>query len=212
MLVLYKLLKIQLFFNLILFFAHLQAVLIPIFLGIKSYKRFKHIRFPLLATYAFISLGLASMFEMLDHTATNWIYVDHTTIFNWLFYSFLSLGLSLFTISIARNKLNIILNILVLIAAIFSYWLLGKYITLIFQIFISILLISQWWNRFKDLVFLIYPLTGVLCTTLFGIILSNTGQQVWHLFIGPSGTISVFTFYAVLCRSRKKEVIITNFN
>ena len=190
-----------------MFLAHLQAVLIPISLGIKSKKKFKQISLPFLTPYAFISLGLASMFEMFDHTTTDWIYKDHTSIFNWLFYSFLSIGLSFFTISVAKNKSIIATNFVLIIAAIFSYWFLGKSTTLLIQVLISILLISQWWNRFKDWVFFIYPITGVIFTTFFGILLSSSGEQIWHVFIGPSGTISVLAFYAVLKRSRKKEII-----
>ncbi len=187
--------------------AHLQAVLIPILIGIKSINRFKQIRFPQIPPFAFISLGIASMFEMFDHTTTNWIYVDHSSIYNWLFYSFLSIGLSFFTISVAKNKSIITNNILLIIAAVFSYWFLGKSTTLLIQVLISILLISQWWSRFKDWVFFIYPITGLLFTTFFGILLSSSGQQIWHVFIGPSGTISVLAFYSVLKRSRKKEII-----
>ena len=187
--------------------AHLQAFLIPVLIGIKSINRFKQIRFPLLPPVAFISLGVASMFEMFDHMTTDWIYVDHSSIYNWLFYSFLSIGLSFFTISVAKNKSIIISNILLIIAAIFSYWFLGKSTTLLIQMLLSILLISEWWRRFKDSVFLIYPITGVIFTTIFGILLTNSGDQIWHVFIGPSGTISVLAFYAVLKRSRKKEII-----
>ncbi|ABM75837.1 Hypothetical protein NATL1_12791 [Prochlorococcus marinus str. NATL1A] len=194
-------------FRLLLLLAHLQAFLIPIIIGIKSRNKFKQIRFPLLTPFAFISLGLASMFEMFDHTTTDWIYVDHSSIYNWLFYSFLSIGLSFFTISVAKNKSIITSNILLIIAAVFSYWFLGKSTTILIQVLISIQLISQWWSRFKDWLFLIYPITGVIFTTFFGILLSSSGEQIWHLFIGPSGTISVLTFYAVLKRSRKKEII-----
>ena len=186
---------------------HLQAVLIPILIGIKSINRFKQIRFPLLPPFAFISLGLASMFEMFDHMTTDWIYVDHSSIYNWLFYSFLSIGLSFLTISVAQKKLIITSNILLIIALVISYWFLGKSTTILIQVLISILLISQWWSRFKDWVFLIYPITGVIFTTFFGILLSSSGEQIWHVFIGPSGTISVLTFYVVLKRSRKKEII-----
>ena len=84
------------------------------------------------------------MFEMIDHTTTNWIYIDHSSIFNWLFYSFLSIGLSLFTISVAKNKLIIATSTLLISAVIFSYWFIGKSTTLLFQVLISIILISQW--------------------------------------------------------------------
>ena len=146
------------------------------------------------------------MFEMFDHTNTDWIYVDHSSIYNWLFYSFLSIGLSLFTISVAQKKSIIIFNILLIIAAIISYWFLGKATTLFFQVVISFLLISQWWRRFKDWVLFIYPIMGVIFTTFFGILLSSSGEQIWHVFIGPSGTLSVLAFYAVLKRSKKREL------
>ena len=94
-----------------------------------------------------------------------------------------------------------------MIAAIISYWILDKSITLLFQIIISFLLISEWWARFKDWVFFIYPITGIIFTTFFGILLSSSDEQIWHLFIGPSGTISVLAFNSVLNRSRKKEII-----
>ena len=147
------------------------------------------------------------MFEMFDHTTTDWVYVNHTSLLNWLFYSFLTIGLSFFTISVTKKKSIIVFNIFLLITAIFSYWIVGKSITLILQVLISILLISEWWKRFKDWVFFIYPITGVIFTTFFGILLSSSGEQIWHIFIGPSGTVSVLAFYAVLKRSRKKEIL-----
>ena len=191
----------------LLLLAHLQAFLIPILIGTKSIKKFNQIRFPSLIPFAFISLGFASMFEMFDHTNTDWIYVDHSSIYNWLFYSFLSIGLSLFTISVANKKQVIICNIFLIIASIFSYWFLGKTTTLFIQVLISFLLISKWWSRFKDWVIFIYPITGVIFTTFFGVLLSSSGEQIWHIFIGPSGTLSVLAFYAVLKRSRKRELI-----
>ena len=146
------------------------------------------------------------MFEMVDHTKTDWIYVDHSSIYNWLFYSFLSIGLSFFTISVTKNKSIIICNILLIIAAIMSYWFLGKTITLLVQVFISFLLLSQWWRRFKDWVLFIYPIMGIIFTTFFGILLSSSGEQLWHIFIGPFGTLSVVAFYTILERSRKIEI------
>jgi len=92
-----------LFFS-ILLLAHFQAAIIPILLGIRSIKKFKHIRKNELIPLGFIFLGLASISEMIDHTQTSWIYVDHSSLFNWLFYSFLSLGLACLSISVIKNK------------------------------------------------------------------------------------------------------------
>ena len=65
----------------ILLFAHFQAAIIPILLGIRSIKKFKHIHKNELIPLGFIFLGLASISEMIDHTQTSWIYVDHSSLF-----------------------------------------------------------------------------------------------------------------------------------
>ena len=190
----------------ILLLAHLQAAAIPIFLGIKSFNRFKHINKNKIIPFGFIFLGIASIFEMIDHTQTSWIYVDHSSLFNWLFYSSLSLGLTCLSISVVKNKFIQITNICICFSSIISYFLFDKSIALFFQVFISILLIINWQRTFKDWLFILYPIFGIIFTTFFGTNLSISGNQFWHIFIGPSGTISVLTFYIVLKRSHKKFI------
>ena len=192
-------------FFLILFFAHLQAVIVPIIFGIKSINKFKHIKNNNLIPFGFIFLGLASMFEMIDHTKTDWIYVANSSFFNWLFYSFLALGLTGLSISVIKNKSIIATNIFLCFGSIFSYLLLNKTLSLSFQVLISIFLIINWQRIFKDWLFIAYPIFGIILTTFFGSNLSITGNQIWHIFIGPSGTISVIIFYLVLKRSNKNN-------
>ena len=148
----------------------------------------------------FISLGLASICEMIDHTQTSWIYVDHSSLFNWLFYSFLSLGLTCLSISVVKNKFFLIINVCISFCSIISYLLFDKTIALFFQVIISIFLIINWQRIFKDWLFILYPIFGIFFTTFFGTNLSTSGNQFWHILIGPSGTISVLTFYLVLKR------------
>jgi len=196
-------LEFILFFS-ILLFAHFQAAVIPIILGIKSFNKFKQINKNKLITFGFISLGLASIFEMIDHTQTSWIYVDHSSLFNWLFYSFLSLGLTCLSISVLKNKFIQTINFCIAFCSIISYFLFDKTIALLFQVIISIFLIINWQRTFKDWLFILYPIFGIFFTTFFGTNLSSSGDQFWHILIGPSGTISVLTFYLVLKRSDKK--------
>ena len=193
----------MLFFS-ILLLAHFQAAIIPIFLGIRSINKFKHISKSTLIPLGFIFLGLASISEMIDHTQTSWIYVDHSSLFNWLFYSFLSLGLTCLSISFIKNKIIQTTNFCISLCSIISYFLFDKTIALIFQIIISIFLIINWQRTFKDWVFILYPIFGIFFTTFFGTNLSTSGDQFWHILIGPSGTISVIIFYLVLKRSDKK--------
>ena len=188
----------------ILFLAHLQAAIIPIVLGIKSINKFKIFSQNKLIPFGFIFLGLASISEMIDHTQTSWIYVDHSSFFNWLFYAFLSLGLTLLSISVIKNKFIQTTNIGISFCSITSYFLFDKSISLFFQVILSIFLIINWQRIFKDWLFTLYPIFGIVLTTFFGTNLSLSGNQFWHILIGPSGTISVITFYLVLKRSCKK--------
>ena len=188
----------------ILLLAHFQAAIIPILLGIRSINKFQHIRKNNFIPFGFIFLGLASISEMLDHTQTSWIYVDHSSLFNWLFYSFLSLGLTCLSISVIKNKFIQSTNFCISLCSIISYFLFDKTVALLFQVIISIFLIINWQRIFKDWLFILYPIFGIFFTTFFGGRLSITGNQFWHIFIGPSGTISVLTFYLVLKRSDKK--------
>tara|TARA_B100000212_G_scaffold31352_1_gene20474 strand:+ start:257 stop:850 length:594 start_codon:yes stop_codon:yes gene_type:complete len=189
--------------KIIIVLVHLQAIFIPIFIGIKSINKFSHIINSKLISWGFASLGLASLFEMIDHTQTKWIYINHSSLFNWFFYSFLSIGLTFLSISIIKNKYLVFTNLLTCLSAIVCYWILGKSTTLFFQVLISIFLIINWQRKFRDWIFIIYPIFGVFLTTLFGIKLSLSANQIWHIFIGPSGTISILAFYLVLKRSRK---------
>ena len=188
----------------ILLLVHIQAAIIPILLGIRSINKFKHICKSKLIPFGFIFLGLASISEMIDHTQTSWIYVDHSSFFNWLFYSFLSLGLTFLSISVIKNKSIQATNFCVSLCAIISYFLFNKTIALLFQVIISIFLIINWQTIFKDWLFVLYPIFGIFLTTFFGTNLSISGDQFWHVLIGPSGTISVITFYLVLKKSEKK--------
>ena len=187
-----------------LFLAHFQAVVIPILLGVKSINKFKKIKNNKLIPFGFTFLGLASMFEMIDHTQTDWIYINHFSIHNWLFYSFLSLGLTSLSISVIKNKFNIGINLFLSFSSIVSYLFIDKTVALSFQIMISIFLIINWQKYFKDWLFIMYPIFGIIFTTFFGTTLFISNDQIWHIFIGPSGTISVLTFYLVLKRSDKK--------
>ncbi|WP_288262706.1 hypothetical protein [uncultured Prochlorococcus sp.] len=187
----------------ILLLAHIQAAVIPIILGIRSINKFTQLNKCKIIPLGFISLGLASICEMIDHTQTSWIYVDHSSLFNWLFYSLLSLGLTFLSISVVKNKFFLTTNICICFCSVISYFLFNKGIALIFQAIISIFLIINWQRTFKDWLFILYPIFGIFFTTFFGTNLSTSGDQFWHILIGPSGTISVFTFYLVLKRSDK---------
>ena len=197
---------VSVLFFLILLLAHFQAAIIPILLGIRSINKFNNISRNKFIPFGFIFLGLASISEMIDHTKTSWMYVDHSSLFNWLFYSFLSLGLTFLSISVIKNKFFLTTNFCISLCSIISYFLFDKTIALFFQVILSIFLIINWQKFFKDWLLILYPIFGIIFTTFFGTKLSTSGDQFWHVFIGPSGTVSVLTFYLVLKRYEKKFI------
>ena len=154
-------------FFFILLSAHLLAVFVPIVFGIKSINKFKNIRNNFLIPWGFFFFGLASMFEMIDHTRTNWIYINHSSFFNWLFYSSLALGLTSLSISVIKNKFIILINIFLCLCAITSYFLFNKTFVLAFQVMISVSLIVNWQKFFKDLLLIAYPIFGIIFTYIY---------------------------------------------
>ena len=174
--------------------AHLQAVVIPIFFGIKSINKFTSLKNHFLIPFGFIFLGLAAMFETIDHTKTDWIYIDHSSFFNWLFYSFLAFGLTSLSISVIKNKFIVGTNICLCFGSIVSYLIIDKTFALSFQVIISLFLIINWQRIFKDWLFIAYPIFGIIFTTLFGTNLSITGNQIWHIFIGPQEQLVFLLF------------------
>ena len=98
-------------------------MILPILIGIRSINKFKNKSKNKLIPSGFIFLGLASISEMIDHTQTSWIYVDHSSLFNWLFYSFLSLGLTCLSISVIKNNIIQKTNFCISLFSIISYFL-----------------------------------------------------------------------------------------
>ena len=82
---------------------------------------------------------MAAFAEMLDHTETNWIYINRLSGWNGLFYAGLAGGLASLTASVTANKTLRVLLYALVIAGIAAYPLLGKGITISLQSIITII-------------------------------------------------------------------------
>ena len=197
-------------FFVVLLLAHLQAVLIPAWIASRISSRKSTLRAVLpnggisLLLIGFICFSMAAFAEMLDHTETNWIYINRLSGWNGLFYAGLAGGLASLTASVTANKTLRVLLYALVIAGIAAYPLLGKGITISLQSIITIIFLAQWWSRFHDPLLWIYPICGVVLTTVFGGMLSASGDQIWHVFIGPVGSISLVTLWIILNRADRK--------
>ena len=158
-----------------------------------------------LLRFGFICFSIAALAEMLDHTGTSWIYINRISGWNGLFYAGLSGGLASLTAAVTKNKKLSILLCLIVIAVITAYSSLGKGITISLQSTITVIFLGQWWRRFHDPLLWVYPICGVMLTTVFGGMLSASGDQIWHVFIGPAGSISLITIWILLNRALSKK-------
>ena len=198
-------------FFIVLLLAHIQAVLIPVWIATRISIRKSNLRNALpdggisLLLLGFTCFSIAAFAEMLDHTETGWIYINRLSGWNGLFYTGLAGGLASLAASVTASKsLRALLYVLV-IAGIVAYPLLGKNVTISLQSIITIIFLAQWWKRFHDPLLWIYPICGVVLTTIFGGMLSSSGDQIWHVFIGPAGSISLITIWILLNRAEKKQ-------
>ena len=198
-------------FFVVLLLAHIQAVLIPAWIASRISSRKSTLRAVLpnggisLLLIGFTCFSIAAFAEMLDHTETNWIYINRLSGWNGLFYAGLAGGLASLTASVTANKTLRVLLYALVIAGIVAYPLLGKGVTISLQSIITIIFLAQWWNCFHDPLLWIYPICGVVLTTVFGGMLGASGDQIWHVFIGPAGSISLVTLWIILNRADRKQ-------
>ena len=174
---------------------HLQAVLIPLWVAVRC-RGWWH-------KSGFVSFSLASLAEMVDHTTTDWVYVNHNSFFNGVFYGALATGLALLTAAVSRSRSWRLTLLLITTAALAAYPLIGKSVAISLQSLLLVLMLCQWWRRFADPRLWLYVLFGVVLTTTMGILLVGSGDPIWHLFIGPCGSLSVISLGWVLMRSSK---------
>ena len=202
--------RLTLFFA-VLLLAHIQAVLVPAWIASRVRARKSRISIVLpdggivLLLIGFICFSVAALAEMLDHSETSWVYINRLSGWNGLFYAGLAGGLASLAASVNANKTLRVLLFVLLLAVILAYPFLGKGVTISLQSIITIIFLVQWWKRFHDPILWIYPICGVVLTTVFGGMLSASGNQLWHVFIGPAGSISLITLWLLLNRAERKQ-------
>ena len=198
-------------FFIVLLLAHLQAVLIPAYIACRITLRRSRFRLVLpdggvsLLQFGFICFSVAALSEMVDHSGTDWIYVNHLSGWNGLFYAALAAGLASMTSAVTGKKQFRILFYLMVVAGVFAYLLLGKGVTISIQSILTIVFLIQWWKQFRDPLLWVYPLCGVFLTAIFGAMLTSSGDELWHLFIGPAGSIGLIVIWIILNRAVAKK-------
>ena len=191
----------------LLVFAHLQAVAVAAAAAWTVSRRLPRLAtrlpagaIPLLAA-GFGCFSLAALAETLDHTSTRWLYVNQTSTLNGLFFTGLAAGITLLAAALSRSARwrAALLALLPLSAA--GYALAGKGPAIATQTLALAAMLHLWWRAFHDWRLWLYPLFTVGLTTTFGALLNASGDQIWHLFIGPAGSISLLLLWSILRRA-----------
>ena len=160
--------------------------------------------------FGFICFSVAALSETVDHSGTDWIYVNHLSGWNGLFYAALAAGLASMTSAVTEKNQFRILFYFMVVAGVFAYLSLGKGVTILIQSILTIVFLVQWWKRFRDPLLWVYPLCGVVLTAIFGAMLTSSGDQLWHLFIGPAGSIGLIVLWVILNRAVVKKSSMTS--
>ena len=187
-------------FLVLLVLAHLQAVAVAWGLALAAARQRPAIGRGCLVL-GFAAFGLAALAETLDHTTTRWLYVNHTSGWNGLFFSALAAGIGLLAAAVSTNRSLRALLLALVLAGAAGYAAFGKGAAIASQSLLLVVMLHLWWRSFHDPLLWLYPLFTVGLTTLFGVLLNASGDQLWHLFIGPAGSLSLLVLHAILRRA-----------
>ncbi|MFN9913674.1 MAG: hypothetical protein ACK53L_13865, partial [Pirellulaceae bacterium] len=177
-------------FLVLLVLAHLQAVAVAWGLALAAARQRPAVGRGCLVL-GFAAFGLAALAETLDHTTTRWLYVNHSSGWNGLFFSALAAGIALLAAAVSTNRSLRALLLALVLAGAAGYAAFGKGAAIASQSLLLLVMLHLWWRSFHDPLLWLYPLFTVGLTTLFGVLLNASGDQLWHLFIGPAGSLSL---------------------
>ena len=190
----------------------MQAVLIPAWIAYRINIRQSKLRAVLanggiaLLRLGFICFSVAALAEMLDHAETDWIYINRLSVWNGLFYAGLAGGLASLSAAVTAKRILRIIFYMISVAVVIAYPLFGKGVVISFQSILTVIFLAQWWKHFRDPLLWVYPMCGVTLSTVFGAMLSTSGDQIWHVFIGPVGSASLITLWIVLNRAVSEKI------
>lgn len=194
-------------FLILLVIAHLQAVALAWGLALLAGRGLPRLRRRLppganrRLMLAFGCYGLAALAESLDHTRTDWVYVNQLSLWNGVFFAALASGLALLAAAVRGGRRLHGLLLALVVASCLGYASVGKAGPIAAQVLLLAVMLQLWWRCFRDWRLWLYPLFTVGLTTLFGALLNSSGDQIWHLFIGPSGSLSLLLLWLILRRA-----------
>ena len=159
----------------------------------------------------FAAIAIGASYEIAEHIGDNWVYVSRLSELNQLFYSFISGGICLIALGLKRSRITDMILLASLILVPLTYGVQGgKGIMQLVQLPSAIIFVLHWYWVMRDWrVFLYFVLANVVATG-FGVALIATGNQIFHLFVGPSSALGLLILGYIAWT--KPDKIRGNFN
>ncbi|MEM8808314.1 MAG: hypothetical protein AAGF01_20020 [Cyanobacteria bacterium P01_G01_bin.38] len=142
--------------------------------------------------FGFACFTISASYEIAEHIGDDWLYESQISPLNRLFYTFITAGLCLIALGLRKSRLLDILLIASLLAVPLTYGVNGsKSLMQLISLVPAIIFVYNWYVIMRDWRVFLYLLFSNGLALGFGIALIVTGQQAFHLFVGPASAIAL---------------------
>ena len=136
--------------------------------------------------------AIATSYEISEHINDDWLYISHISGLNNLFYSFIVFGLGCIALGLRKNRF---LDFVLMVCMALTPFLYGlgdsKTAIQLPQLLTGLIFVYKWYVVMRDWRVFLYLLFSNVLALGFGIALIATGNQVFHIFIGPMSAIAL---------------------
>ena len=158
--------------------------------------------------WGYACLAIAASYEIAEHISDHWIYVSQISSLNQLFYSFINLGLGLIALGLKKSKWIDVFLIASLAAVPALYGVNdSKSLMQMAQMVTAGIFVWKWFDVMGDKRVFLYFLLSNIVAVGFGIALISTGNQAFHLFVGPASAAGLLILTLIAWEKPKKYVI-----
>lgn len=142
--------------------------------------------------FGFSCFAISASYEIAEHIGDAWLYESQISPLNRLFYTFITAGLCLIALGLRKNRVLDLLLIASLFAVPLTYGVNdSKSLMQLISLIPAGIFVYNWYLVMRDWRVFLYLLFSNGLALAFGIALIITGQQVFHLFVGPASAIAL---------------------
>ncbi|MEO0456904.1 MAG: hypothetical protein AAF152_10015 [Cyanobacteria bacterium P01_A01_bin.114] len=142
--------------------------------------------------FGFACFAISASYEIAEHIGDDWLYESQISPLNRLFYTFITAGLCLIALGLRESRILDILLVASLIAVPLTYGINdSKSLMQLISLIPAAIFVYNWYVVMRDWRVFLYLLFSNVLALGFGIALIVTGQQAFHLFVGPASAIAL---------------------